>query len=143
MISNKQYRTIADTLPMVNDSAAIYLCATDTKSSRNYLKILDELIDLSDIIVSKWLNITTRTLRNYRKANDIQLKDNTKEHIITILSLYKHGIEVFNSKSDFEQWLSTKNLLLDNKAPMEFLDTISGINLINNRLTAMEFGENA
>lgn len=128
---------------MVSDSASIYLRVTDTKSSLNYLKLFDELIGLSDIIVSNWLNITTRTLRNYRKVKDVQLKDNTKEHIITIMALYKHGIDVFESKADFEKWLVTKNLLLDNKAPMEFLDTISGIKLIDNRLTAIEFGENA
>lgn len=134
---------ITESLPVVNDPAAIYLRVTDTKPSYNYLKLFDELIGLSDIIVSNWLNITTRTLRNYRKTKDIQLKDNTKEHIITIMALYKHGIEVFDSKTDFEKWLTTKNLFLNDKAPMDFLDTISGIQLIDNRLTAMEFGENA
>lgn len=142
MAKEIQYRFSEDSLPMVNDPAAIYMRVTEPLS-RNYLKIFDDLIGLSDIIVSNWLNITTKTLRNYRKAKEVQLKDNTKEHIITILALYKHGMEVFESKADFEKWLSTKNLLLDNKAPMEFLDTISGIQLIDNRLTAMEFGENA
>lgn len=142
MAAKAQYRFSEESLPMVNDSAAIYMRVTEP-SSRNYLKIFDDLIGLSDIIVSNWLNITTKTLRNYRKVKDVQLKDNTKEHIITILALYKHGMEVFESKPDFEKWLSTKNLLLGNKAPMEFLDTISGIQLIDNRLTAMEFGENA
>lgn len=144
MTEKRPYRSITEELelPMVNDAAAIYLRVTE-KSPRNYLKIFDELIGLSDIVVSNWLNITTRTLRNYRKSKEIELKDTTKEHIITILALYNHGIEVFDSKADFEKWLSTKNMLLDNKAPLEFLDTISGIKLIDNRLTAMEFGENA
>lgn len=142
MTAKAEYHFSEDSFPLVSDSAAIYMRVTEP-SSRNYLKIFDDLIDLSDIIVSNWLNITTRTLRNYRKSKDIQLKDNTKEHIITILALYKHGMDVFESKADFEKWLSTKNLLLDNQAPMDFLDTISGIKLIDNRLTAMEFGENA
>jgi putative toxin-antitoxin system antitoxin component (TIGR02293 family) len=142
MSAKAKYHFSEDSALVVNDSAAIYMRVTEP-SSRNYLKIFDELIDLSDIIISNWLNITTRTLRNYRKAKDVQLKDNTKEHIITILALYKHGMEVFESKSEFEKWLSTKNILLDNRAPMDFLDTISGIQLIDNRLTAMEFGENA
>lgn len=29
-----------------------------------------------------------------------------------------------------------------NKAPLSFLDTISGIKWVDNRLTAMEYGEN-
>lgn len=43
---------------------------------------------------------------------------------------------------DFELWLSQKNYLLDNRAPEDFLETISGIKFIDNRLTAIEFGEN-
>ena len=46
------------------------------------------------------------------------------------------------TKEDFEHWLTTPNILLDNKAPMDFLDTVSGLKFIDNRLTAMEFGEN-
>ncbi|MEG0984268.1 MbcA/ParS/Xre antitoxin family protein, partial [Algoriella sp.] len=90
---------------------------------------------------SKWLNITTRTYRNY-KTKDVSLKDNTKEQIVLLISLYKHGLDVFMTKEDFEHWLTTPNILLDNKAPMDFLDTVSGLKFIDNRLTAMEFGEN-
>ncbi|MFV0196773.1 MbcA/ParS/Xre antitoxin family protein [Empedobacter falsenii] len=56
--------------------------------------------------------------------------------------MYKHGLEVFNTKDDFEKWLTTPNVLLDKKAPMDFLDTVSGLKFIDNRLTAIEYGEN-
>ena len=105
------------------------------------IQYLDELSTLKDEIISSWLNITTRTYRNY-KTKDVSLKDNTKEHIVLLISLYKHGLEVFNTKDDFEKWLTTTNLLLDNKAPADFLDTVSGLKFIDNRLTAIEYGEN-
>ncbi|MCO5259316.1 MAG: MbcA/ParS/Xre antitoxin family protein [Crocinitomicaceae bacterium] len=141
MALDHPYNKIKESLPAVSDVSSIYLKVSD--KNFNYLQIFDSIITLSDIVVSNWLNITTRTLRNYRKIKNLQLKDTTKEHIITILALYKHGIEVFSSRDNFEKWLSTQNILLDNKAPLDFLDTFSGIQLIDNRLTAIEFGENA
>ena len=139
--SPKKYNQVVDDLPSVNEPSSIYSYISNTDKNYNYIHILDELIGLKDSIIAKWLNITTRTFRNY-KVQSSALKDNTKEHIVSLLSLYKHGIDVFGSKLLFEKWLSTPNMLLDNKAPMDFLVTISGIRLIDNRLTGMEFGEN-
>lgn len=139
--ATKEYTQMARDLPSVNEPSSIYSYMSNSDKSINYMKIFDELIGLKDAIIAKWLNITTRTYRNY-KVQSSALKDNTKEQVISILSLYKHGIDVFGSKILFEKWLSTPNMLLDNKAPMDFLVTISGIRLIDNRLTGMEFGEN-
>jgi uncharacterized protein (DUF2384 family) len=59
-----------------------------------------------------------------------------------LLSLMQHGIEVFGSKSDFDQWLATENFFLDGKEPNSFLNTIAGVRFIDDRLTAMEYGDN-
>lgn len=120
----------------------MYYYISNNIINNTYIEMLHKLIGFSDTIIANWLNITTRTLRNYKSKNTV-LKDNTKEHIVSILSLYRHGIEVFNTKENFEKWLATENILLSNKQPKDFLDTISGIRLIDNRLTAIEFGENA
>ena len=59
------------------------------------------------------------------------------------MQTHRHVHSLHNmTKEDFEHWLTTPNILLDNKAPMDFLDTVSGLKFIDNRLTAMEFGEN-
>lgn len=138
-METKKYKRIEPELPCVNEPSGMYMYLSQTQN--RFIQILDELIGLSDEIISKWLNITTRTYRNY-KTKDTEIKENTKEHIVSILSLYKHGMEVFSTKEEFENWLTLPNPFLDNKAPMDFMDTISGIQLIDNRLTAMEFGEN-
>lgn len=139
--SNKEYKSIMQDLPVVNEPGSVYFYMTKNNVDNTYIELMDDLISLNDTVIADWLNITTRTLRNYR-SKEVSLKDNTKEHIISILSLFKHGIAVFGSAAVFEQWLSVPNFLLDEKAPMDFLDTISGIRLIDNRLNAMEFGEN-
>lgn len=136
-------RRIIQEIPMVNDSSAVYFYAIKSKSDLEFINILDNIIGLKVEILSKWLNITTRTFRNYRNSSNLILKENTKEHIILILSLYKHGSEVFENIQNFELWLSKENALLDHRAPIDFMETISGIQFIDHRLTAMEYGENA
>lgn len=140
---NKKQKKIIDEIPAVSDFSNIYFYTVKSKSDFDFISILDNVIGLNDNVLSKWLNITPRTFRNYKSNQELILKDNIKEHIILILSLYKHGIEVFDNVENFELWLSKKNYLLDNKAPVDFLETISGIKFIDNRLTAIEFGENA
>lgn len=137
----KKYEKLETELPSVNEPSSLYLYL-NKPNPNPLIKVLDELVGLTDDIISKWLNITTRTFRNY-KTNETEMKENTKEHIVSILSLYKHGMEVFSSKSDFEKWLTLENPFLDNRSPKDFMDTISGIQFVDSRLTAMEFGENA
>jgi uncharacterized protein (DUF2384 family) len=59
-----------------------------------------------------------------------------------LISLYQHGETIFENRKKFDQWLNTPNFFLDQKKPKEFLETISGIKIIDDRLTALEFGDN-
>lgn len=142
LLNNKQKKIIEE-IPSVGDFSKVYFYTVKSKLDFEYIIILDKIIGLNDSVLAKWLNITPRTFRNYKNNSELILKDNIKEHIILILSLYKHGIEVFDNAENFELWLSKKNYLLDNRAPVDFLETISGIKFIDNRLTAIEYGENA
>lgn len=139
---NSTQKRIIEEIPSVGDFSNVYFYTIKSKLDSEYISILDKIIGMNDTVLSKWLNITPRTFRNYKNNPELVLKDTIKEHIILILSLYKHGIEVFDNVENFELWLSKKNYLLDNRAPVDFLETISGIKFIDNRLTAIEFGEN-
>lgn len=139
---NPRQKKIIEEIPLVSEYSHLYFYTTQSDSNSEFIAILDSVIGLSDTVLSKWLNITPRTFRNYRNSTNLILKENTKEHVILILSLYKHGIELFDTVENFESWLSKNNPVLDNRAPIEFLETISGIKFIDDRLTAMEFGEN-
>lgn len=140
-VKQKEYKQIIEGIPEVRDFTNVYFYVNRYNIDQKYIQYLDELSTLKDEIISSWLNITTRTYRNYKTKN-VSLKDNTKEHIVLLISLYKHGLKVFNTKDDFEKWLTTPNILLDNKTPADFLDTVSGLKFIDNRLTAIEYGEN-
>ncbi len=138
----KTYKVSEDKeLPAVSESAIVYLTASKAQNDNIVISRLEQTVRLNDDIIADWLNITPRTYRNY-KTKDTELKPNMREHIIMLLSLYRHGTEVFSSIPNFEKWLSSPNVFLDNIAPQQFLNTISGIQMIDHRLTALEYGEN-
>lgn len=106
-----------------------------------YLLFFKQYSSLKDDVISKWLNISVRTLRNYRKPNN-KLKDNVKEQLLLLLSLFKLGNEVFGSSSNFNKWLNEDNFFFDGKTPVSYLNTVTGIKFVESRLIAMEYGDN-
>lgn len=128
-------------VPEITDLTKLFLYVNSHDINARYLNFLKALTNLSDDIISGWLSINARTFRNYRKAG-ASLKHNTKEHVVALIALYKHGIDVFEGQDNFDRWLTTPNYTLDMKSPTDFLDTISGIKFIDDRLTAIEHGDN-
>jgi putative toxin-antitoxin system antitoxin component (TIGR02293 family) len=62
------------------------------------------------------------------------------EEIIEIALLQKRGVEVFGSKSKFQNWLETPCLALGDVVPKSFLDSSFGIMLLKDELTRLEYG---
>lgn len=86
-------------------------------------------------------SFSIKTFHTYRKPGIIS-KENTQEHVILLLGLYQHGKEVFETRENFDTQLITPNFFLEKKAPKDLLGTITGIKIIDDRLTALEFGDN-
>jgi len=128
-------------IPSIVNSSEMLFYIKNGEIDATYINYLDDLTILNDEQTSDILNISSKTLRSYRKLN-ITLRGNIKEHLVYLISLFEHGINVFDSKEDFNNWLLTENLLLGNEQPKNFLETISGIKFIDDRLTAMEYGDN-
>lgn len=137
----KYTETLSMEIPLVSEPIAMYSYIQSHKMSHIHMQWLDSKYGLNDDIIASWLHITPKTYRSYKKTA-LNIKENIKEHVFMLLSLHNHGIAVFNSNDRFEQWLSSPNMLLNNKAPMHFLDTITGITFIDKRLSAIEYGEN-
>lgn len=106
-----------------------------------YINTLKELTDFNDDVISEWLNISVRTLRTYRQPEN-KFKENIKEHILLLISVIKHGIKVFGTSKLLNQWLNAGNFYFDGKNPNDYLNTVTGIRFVDDRLTAMEFGDN-
>jgi len=106
-----------------------------------YIKTFKEYAALKDEVISEWLNINVRTLRNYKKPEN-KFKDNIKEQLILLFALFKHGKEVFGDREEFRKWLDSENFYFDKKAPVSYLNTVTGIRFVDDRLTALEYGDN-
>ena len=137
-ISNQK---LLETIPgRISDSEVLTLLKTQNINWQ-YVLIVKEYTNLNDDLLSDWLNISVKTFRSYKKQ-DSELKENIKEQVVLLLSLFKHGVEVFGNQENFYTWLRTANYFLDNDLPINFLKTVTGIRFIGDRLTAMEYGDN-
>lgn len=106
-----------------------------------HIQKLKALTTQSDERISTWLGINVKTLRSYRDLKK-QIPGSISEHIVLLLSLFRHGGEVFGSKEDFDAWLTQENFFFDGNSPDSYLNMISGIRFIDSRVTAMEYGDN-
>jgi uncharacterized protein (DUF2384 family) len=111
------------------------------KVGPQHLQAIKDLTMFNDEKISDWLDISVKTYRSYKKPDSI-IKARIKEHAVMALSLIKHGIEIFGTKEKFSNWLEKENFFFDKKAPIEFMDTHSGIKFIDDRLTGIEYGDN-
>jgi uncharacterized protein (DUF2384 family) len=57
--------------------------------------------------------------------------------------LLAHGIEVFGAEEEFLRWMTTANFFFDKQAPIELTNTKEGVKFIDDRLTGIEYGDNA
>ncbi len=128
-------------VPAIGNDIDLLFFIKNEKVGVEYLNHLKLISSFSDDVIAGWLDISVKTLRNYRKAES-ELKVSLKEHLVLLLSLYQHGTLVFGSPGNFDKWLETENFFFDNQSPKDFLSTSSGIRFTNNRLTAMEYGDN-
>jgi len=113
----------------------------ENKITSEYLTSLKGLSGLKDETLSASLNLNIKTFRNY-KMTPLPLKPHLQEHVFALLALYRHGISVFGTHEQFNKWMDKPNYFFDDDSPVNFLTTISGILFVDNRLTAMEYGDN-
>ena len=106
-----------------------------------YIRAIKKVISFNDEILSNWFNVSVKTFRSY-KETDHNFKENIKEQTVLLLALIKHGLIVFEKREAFETWLTKPNFFFDNQSPISFLNTVSGIRFVDDRLTAFEYGDN-
>jgi len=111
------------------------------KESKKLFTALKEISNLSDIEISNILDISPAKFRTYKSVKKI-LSWRLTEHVIALYVLFRHGKMVFGTEKEFTKWLNKENFYFDGNAPIKYLPIISGIEFLDSRLTAMEFGDN-
>lgn len=132
--------TIDEIPSQLQDYAMLYYLQQHTFTPA-HVQLLRATSQLKDYVLAKILHLTPKTFAKYAEASTTIKKD-TQEHILMLTALYKHGVSVFESTENFNTWLKTANVFFDHQKPIDFLDTISGLRFVDDRLVAMEYGDN-
>ena len=82
---------------------------------------------------------TVKTIQNYA-VQDLKLDAPLSEKLLKSFALFHKGAEVFGSVKAFTEWLNTSSVGLGNQIPFDLMDTITGIDLIEEELIRIEYG---
>jgi putative toxin-antitoxin system antitoxin component (TIGR02293 family) len=106
--------------------------------SKSFLLALSAKLSFSLSELSSIFHISERTLQRYSSKEKLSVE--ISEKALLLEELYKKGVEVFDTKEDFNQYLRTPNHALGPKAPISFLDTTFGLQFIYDELGRIEHG---
>ncbi len=95
---------------------------------------------LTGPMIESILYVTLKTLANY-KQRKTHLNAAMSEKVLSIFALYKKGISIFGSVDNFNKWMETSAYGLGGQRPNDLLDTMTGVNLISEELTRIEYGD--
>lgn len=90
--------------------------------------------------VEHLLNKTVKTFHKYKEQN-IALDATVSEKLLKLFALYDKGIALFGSAGEFNKWMAEPSFGLGNQVPKELIDTITGIELVGEELTRIEYGD--
>lgn len=84
------------------------------------------------------LNMSVKTLE--RKDPKDKLDKRTSSHALEIAKVMQHAFEVFEEEEKARKWLNRENRALNGLKPVQLLNTLTGINMVNDILGRIEEG---
>jgi putative toxin-antitoxin system antitoxin component (TIGR02293 family) len=82
---------------------------------------------------------TVKTIQNH-VMRKLSLDAALSEKLLKSFALYDKGTALFGSANNFHQWLHTPAYGLGNQQPFTLMDTITGMQLIEEELIRIEYG---
>jgi putative toxin-antitoxin system antitoxin component (TIGR02293 family) len=82
---------------------------------------------------------TVKTIQNHVNRA-LTLDSSLSEKLLKSFALFDKGIELFGSAKAFHQWLMVPAYGLGHQLPYNLMDTITGIQLIEEELIRIEYG---
>jgi len=133
---------ILNKLPKSINPVDVLTFISSNKIDHHYIGAIKEVTNFPDETLSDLFDVSVKTYRGYKTTRTL-LGTHLQEQTIMLLTLMKHGIEVFGTSEKFTEWLEKENFFFDKKKPISFLKSINGIKLVDDSLTGMEYGDNA
>ncbi|WP_158856946.1 type II RES/Xre toxin-antitoxin system antitoxin [Lunatibacter salilacus] len=102
----------------------------------------DQLLEHSGIqkqVLANLLGLDPRTIDNYRKQGR-NFPSLEGELLLKITQLFKIGEEVFGGVEAFRDWLNASSEAFDQRKPITFLNTSTGVVLVQQALLRIAYG---
>ena len=94
---------------------------------------------LSRLQIRHILGISESTQFRYEKRNPL-LKSNLVDRWLRFEKIVQQAEELFENQIETQRWLSTPKVALENKTPLEILDTDSGCRQVEQMLMQAAYG---
>ena len=125
--------------PYYNDAINLLKKSKAGLSAKSALDFL-ELSGFTQDEFQETFKTTVKTIQNH-VIKALTLDAALSEKLLKSFALFDKGAEIFGSANDFHRWLNTPAYGLGNQVPFTLMDTITGIQLIEEELIRIEFGD--
>lgn len=105
---------------------------------RRVIDTLAKSLGISFTELTTHLHVSERTLHRY--SFDKLLSPDLSDHVLQIAKVYAKCVEVFEDTEDATRWLKQPSIPLGNMAPLDLMDTSTGIEMVMDELSRMEYG---
>ena len=86
------------------------------------------------------LGINPRTMQRRAAGSSKTLDSNASDRALRLVSITDQAIEVFGSQEAAERWLSSPAMGLDQRKPIDLLQSSGGTDMVKTLLTRMDYG---
>ncbi|MEQ9425883.1 MAG: DUF2384 domain-containing protein [Cyclobacteriaceae bacterium] len=124
-------------MDIVNEPAVRYRKSNEGITKSDFLVVVAETgLSLSEF--SKLLPVSKRTVEKVK--DEELLSPVVSDRVLQIASLYTNGKELFGNSQSFKDWLQSPVMALGGKKPIEYLNTDTGISIVNDIMGRIEYG---
>jgi putative toxin-antitoxin system antitoxin component (TIGR02293 family) len=104
------------------------------------LQFILETLALDKADLTKAIGISLRTLQRYREEPGRLLSPEQSGRAWKFAEVLARATEVFGSRAEAERWLERPAIALDQRKPIELLSTPTGVEMVEDHLTRLEYG---
>jgi len=122
----------------INNPMATVIVANKGISATSFDKV-SSLFGRKERLASL-LNVSVKTMQRYQKEGK-KLNPLNSEMVLKFIALFQKGIEIFGLRKAFLNWLEKPAIGLGNLRPYDLLKTSSGIDLVQEELIRIEYGD--
>ncbi len=134
------YQAVSQTLGLNSPTVTSYdlMMLTRQGIPRAAIDSLANSLHLSVTELAKYLHVSERTLQRY--DSDKNLSTELSDRVLQVAKVYARSLDIFEDPETASSWLRQPNVALGNIAPIEYLDTSSGVEIVLDELTRIEYG---